>query len=52
MIRWSDIVDDACDNVTTAAQDIAAALNELAPVIGLEPIGVPADNEPSPYQPV
>ena len=37
-LKSDDIVDDdACDTVTTVAQDIAAAFNELAPVIGLEP---------------
>lgn len=46
-LKSDDIVDDdACDNVTCAAQDIAFAFNELATRIGLEPIPVPDDNEP------
>jgi len=46
-LKSDDIVDDdACDNVTYAAQDIAFAFNELAARIGLEPIPVADDNEP------
>jgi hypothetical protein len=46
-LKSDDIVDDdACDNVTSAAQDIAVAFNDLAAHIGLEPIPVPKDNEP------
>ena len=50
-IKSDDIVDDdACDNVTTAAQDIATAFNELAPLLGLKAIAVPEDNPPGPNQ--
>lgn len=46
-LKSDDIVDDdACDNVTNAAQDIAVAFNDLAAHIGLESIPVPNDNEP------
>lgn len=46
-LKSDDIVDDdACDNVTSSAQDIAVTFNELAAHIGLEPIPVPDDNEP------
>lgn len=38
--------DDACDNVTNAAQDIAVAFIDLAAHLGLESIPVPNDNEP------
>ncbi len=46
-LKSDDIVDgDACDTVTTAAQDITVAFNALATRIGLEPIPLPNDNEP------
>jgi hypothetical protein len=51
IIKGDEIVDDnACDSVVWGAQEIAEAFNEVASLLGLEPVEVPADLEKSPYQ--
>ena len=51
LIKGDEVVDDnVCDSVVWSARNIADAFNELAAAVGLPPVEVPAELEPSPYQ--